>query len=383
MSLTNSRNPLALGAFVLFLAAVVGACSSSSTVTPDDGGVVGDAAHPPVRRDSGAIIAGNDAGNEASTGGAGFDGTTGQACQSNADCKGQSANAPGTNQCSNNYQFTGNGVTYNPWPTPVCILPLAAATGNCDAGSNGVVQFCDSADPTDPTSPGICVAITQGVGGVNSGTCLPACSYQLDPNTGVASPPSGCTGKDTCTPLTFELDVTSGAVTGFGICEGTCQTDADCAGLGATFVCQVDRGFCTATKKARTLPIGATCTNDINLSTSDYSKGSCFCPAFTSALGEFYCSSACVVGGNPCPTGFVCDSGEPSSLTFTGAGPGGTDLTLPGPPTPTAGTGGLCIQACSNPDGGAAPDGGACPANISTCQLGTSGGPDCFPPPTM
>jgi hypothetical protein len=382
MSLTNSRSPLALTTFVLVLAVVVGACSSSSSNSPpEDAGPIGDAAHPIAHRDASNIITSGDDGGDAAAV-APFDGTTGQPCQSNADCKGTAAGSPGTNQCTNNgsFMFMGNGVVYNPWPTPICLMPIPTTGGNCDAGSDGLVHFCDSADSTDPTSPGLCLAITQGIGGAGSGLCFPSCTYNLDPTSGAASPPTGCTGNDTCNPLTYELDLTTDAVTGFGICEGTCQTDADCSALGPTFGCQVDRGFCTTAKVTRTKTIGTTCTNSTTSATSDFTKGTCFCPSFASALAEFYCSSACVVGGDPCPSGFVCDTGEPNSLVFTAAGPGGTDLTLPGPSTPTVGMAGVCIEACSNPDGGPAGDGGTCPAVISSCQSGTAGGPDCFPP---
>ncbi|HEY4015981.1 MAG TPA: hypothetical protein VGM06_21745 [Polyangiaceae bacterium] len=379
MSLTHSRSPLALAALVLVLAVVVGACSSSSSTTLDDAGV-GDAAHPPAHRDASSVITPTP-----DAGGPGYDGTTGQACQSNADCKGTAAAAPGTNECTNdgNFVFMGNGVIYNPWPTPICMAPLPTSGGNCDAGSTGLVQFCDGPDATDPTtSPGLCLPLTQGVGGPGSGVCFPGCSYLLDPTTGAASAPVGCVGNDTCNPITYELSNATGTVTGFGICEGSCQTDSDCSLLGPTYGCQVDRGFCTTTKVTRTKTIGTTCTNSTASATSDYTKGTCFCPSFASTLPEFYCSSACVVGGTPCPTGFVCDTGEPNSLVFTGAGPGGTDLTLPGPSTPTLGMAGVCIEACSNPDGGASADGGGtCPAVISACQAATAGGPDCFPPP--
>ncbi|HZU85381.1 MAG TPA: hypothetical protein VE987_20760 [Polyangiaceae bacterium] len=376
---------LASGMVVGAVAILGNGCSSSSNGGPSDGGGDGSPTHPPMRLDSGT-----DAGGVVSN--VTFDGTTGRPCSSNADCKGDA----GTNVCSTSYTFTINAVTVQLWPTPVCLMQLAPGVGNCDPGPPGAMQFCDSADPTDVTSPGICLpATTPQQAGPMNGICFPACHFALD-----GTPPLGCTGKDTCVPLNFLLDTNTGAVTAYGVCQGTCQADADCSALGTGWGCQTDLGFCTRAKKTRSKPIGTPCTNAAANTTAatDSTSGACNCFALSS-LSNAYCTSSCVVGGTPCPNGWVCEAFEPSTVTFSGAAADGGDIVTPGPPMPTQGLSGLCMPPCANPDGGVpeagpasdggadgATDGGAdgagaaleCPAS-SVCTAGTVVGPDCQP----
>jgi hypothetical protein len=128
-----------------------------------------------------------------------------------------------------------------------------------------------------------------------------------------------------------------------------------------------------------------------------------------------FCTTTCVVGGTPCPAGWVCDTGEPSSFNI---GSGSITVT-----TQTAGLAGTCLPSCaaqadvgandgasgigtgsadgatSDADGGVAdgatdssedakgPSDGAseatavlpqCPGS-SMCTSGTVAGPDCLP----
>jgi hypothetical protein len=392
MSWTNWKGLVASSALVAALTVVVAACSSSSggpVTTPSD---AGDASHPVVQhKDAGFDSGTGDDSGEAGTAAPAFDGTSGQICASNADCKGTAAGSPGNNVCSNSYNGllnTVNGVTRPQlWPTPLCMMPLptVAGVGNCDPGDQGFLQFCDSADPTNPASPGICLPLTNPQqAGPTNGICLPGCSFALD-----GSAPVGCPGKDTCVPDTFLLDAT-GAAIGFGFCQGTCETDADCSALGTGWGCQTDIGFCTQTKKTRTKAIGTACTNAGNgaapIAASDSQTGSCDCPFSGSSVTAFYCTSACVVGGNPCPDGWICDAFEPEQLIFTDQT--GAQTIVAGPTVQNVGLPGTCIAPCAGPDGGAGEagvDGGSleCPA-LSTCTAptdtnGTVAGPDCQP----
>ncbi len=387
--------------------AVVGyGCSSSS------GNPVADAGKA-THRDAGAIApvdAGTgDDGSDGAPAGAAFDGTSGKACMSNADCTGPAtgvvgSSAANTNVCSNSYTFqTIDGVpSPQLWPTPLCLVPLPTVqgVGNCDPGAQGL-QFCDSADPMDDTSPGVCLPLTNPQqAGATNGLCLPHCTFKFD-----GSLQMGCPGKDTCNPLNYEIDTTNyTTITGEGFCQGTCQADLDCAGLGAGWVCQIDDGFCTKTKKTPTKALGTTCTNSgpgtTPVTTSDTETGACNCPySGSSTVTAFYCTQACAVGGTPCPSGYVCDAQVPGIIgPFTGAD--GGDLYLPGPTMQNPGLAGVCLATCS-PDGGAGDAGagdagagdagagdagsGRCPA-LSTClvpsdpsMFGTAAGPDCVP----
>jgi hypothetical protein len=73
------------------------------------------------------------------------------------------------------------------------------------------------------------------------------------------------------------------------------------------------------------------------------------------------------VGGPPCPNGWICDTGQPLSLSFT---MGGTQVPVP---KPTKGMIGTCSPPCM-PGGPAA----QCPTN-STCVSTSVAGADCQP----
>ncbi|MDP8999186.1 MAG: hypothetical protein M3O46_03645, partial [Myxococcota bacterium] len=387
-SLMNLRHLVGSAVIVSALAIVTDGCSSSSSSDDAGADATGEASHPPSRIDGSAFDAGvgpgDSGGGDASV--PAHDGTSGKQCMSNADCKGTGANAQGINVCSNTYTRlqTFHGVTTPQfWPTPICMTPLPTAqgVGNCDPGPSGVLQFCDSDDPNSTTSPGICLPLTtpQQAGPMN-GYCLPACSFALD-----GSRPTGCPGKDTCTPYTILLSGTTSAVTGFGFCQGTCEVDADCSALGAGWVCQTDEGFCTKTKKVRTKAIGSACTNGGNgatpLATSDSQLGTCNCPFTGATTTAFYCTSACVVGGAACPNGWTCDAFQQSTFTFTGAADGGGDIVLPGPTMQNVGLPGLCMAPCANPDGGTpdaagVPDTGAGDATSADTGVADAGAGD-------
>jgi hypothetical protein len=279
--------------------------------------------------------------------------------------------------------------------TPICIVAPPQTGGNCEPAPasdplGSFMHFCDG--PDKATSPGLCV-VADSTGTV--GLCLPKCTFAPD-----GSAPTGCPGHTGCLPITFTIDKNNNVV-GYGVCQGFCQTDSDCSDLGTGFLCQVDLGFCTKSRVTRTKQVGDAC------NPAATSPG-CNCTA--SADGTTgYCTSACVVGGAPCPGGYVCDNLTPSPLDF-GQGP-----TLSAPQN--VGTQGTCTPACSladagapaeagaaveagvqgdagaqgdaadagtTPDASAAPpaaDGGvsvACPAAF-TCQAGTVAGPDCQP----
>jgi hypothetical protein len=386
----TSWNTLKRGAWSALLGAtflLIGGCSSSTTTTTRATG--GGAGTANSQRDASA---GNSAGGGGGT--STFDGTSGVPCTTDQECQ----TGAGINVCSNSYsgQLNDlNGVTSPQfWPTPLCIVPLPtlATVGNCDPGEVGELQFCDSADPTDPSSPGICIPLTtpQQAGPAN-GYCLPHCTFNFD---GTAA--SGCPGKDTCNAFNYLLDTTTNTIQGHGFCQGTCQADADCSDLGAGWVCQADLGVCTTTKKARSKAIGAACTNSGNdptpLATSDTETGACNCPFSGTGPTQFYCTQACVVGGNPCPTGYVCDALIPGQLAFT-ADDGG-DLILTPPAVQNPGLAGTCLAKCTNPvgpDGVVPASGDGCPGStsnppLSTCTAptdpsgsGTAAGPDCQP----
>lgn len=310
-----------------------GACQDCPSTSPggDAGGSDGSA----------GVDAGNtDAGPRPTTlGGPGYDGTSGLPCTTDADCK--SVRGPQTNGCSKNFLYLMGGASVQGLPTPVCIVAPAASGGNCDPApptdpTGQGLHFCDG--PDAPTSPGLCVPGTNPPS-PGLGSCLPKCGFALD-----GSPAAGCVGKNTCVPFGYSIDGTAG----YGFCQGTCQTDADCAALGTTFVCQIDTGACTSHRVVRTKQLGQACT------VSDSASGACNClPGTASPTG--YCTSACVVGGAACPNGWVCENFEPSFATVANVG-----------------TAGLCVAPCS------APDAGQCPAS-STCQNSTPVGPDCVP----
>ena len=314
-----------------------------------------------------------------------YDRTTGEPCLSDDACKG--AGGPGTNRCSNGAAFVRSvdGVPAQRWPTPVCLPPLpppGSAAGNCDPAPAGDPQgtfphFCDG--PDVPSSPGLCVPFALDAPQSGQGICYPKCGF------GAIGEASGCAGGNACQFFAFVAfgppDASGGAsATGFGFCQGGCQSDVDCAALGPTFSCQVDLGFCTDTPIVRTLGLGDPCSG------TDGASGACNC-AFNGSTNSGYCTTACVVGATPCPTGWVCDTVEPAVISF----PGSSDAyPLPGP---TPGMVGTCAPSCSvdagvssaaidsgDATGGADDAGGSalCPGS-SVCVAFSAAGPDCQP----
>jgi hypothetical protein len=336
-------------------------CSSSNSNT---GGSDSGATDALVHKET--APSGDDSGGEA--GPPTFDGTTGKQCTSDTDCNG----GAGLNKCSSDYQFTVTGVPVALWPTPVCIPPLVQGSpGNCDPCGGGAcdanaIWGCDSANLDPTTSPGLCLANTPQNPAPGQGVCVPRCQFKLD-----GSAPTGCAAKDRCVQYTFLLDPTSNTVTGIGFCQGACESDADCSGLGTGFKCQVDIGFCTKTPKTRTKTIGQGCTGG-SATTSDTSTGACNCVA-NNTTNVGYCSSSCIVGSVACPNGYVCDGLYPSGPLNFG------DASAPAVAQQNTGVVGQCFQPCTAVDAGTAADGGPeCPTN-STCQLQTIVGPDCLP----
>jgi hypothetical protein len=286
--------------------------------------------------------------------GQGFDGTTGLPCTTSADCRGTVG--PGINVCSNSLTYSANAMIVNPLPTPVCMLPPAAAgAGNCDPApasdpSGQLPHFCDG--PDSPSSPGICIPSGTTA---HAGTCSPMCIFSLD-----GSMPVGCVGKDTCVETPFiALDSSSQQLFGWGDCFGSCQKTSDCSALGAGYICQIDTGFCTASPVTRSKQLGQACTSN------DSTTGACNCLTPPST-GSGYCTSACVIGGAPCPNGWICDTLQSASPTI-----GGTVFTVH---AENSGMSGMCVAPCNAPDGGPA----QCPSP-STCKTGSPVGPDCLP----
>jgi hypothetical protein len=380
-----------------FVAVLVAGCSGGVEATSHSGNVGSDGGGPSVLT---------------------VDGTTGQPCTTDAQCA--AALGPGVNQCSNGFVATVAGVTGQPLPAPVCTLP--PTTDNCDPAPSSdplgdLPHFCDGQD--DPSSPGLCVADDPSNPVSGMGTCQPKCTFAVNGATA-----TGCVAPDTCVVANFAAvqSGTSLTVAGYGYCQGTCQHDADCPSqMGVQAFCQTDVGLCTTQPVARTLAVGDACT------ASDYQAGACNCN-FDPVSLVGYCTTVCVVGGTPCPTGWVCDTGEPSTLNL-----GSGNITVS---TQTAGLAGYCAPACGGTgvaiagaaigldagagDGGdagiaagmdaeivetgeleaGAPDAGppeagsilasdaaadsgspgalACPAG-STCVSGTVAGPDCVP----
>jgi hypothetical protein len=309
-------------------------------------------------------------------------GTTGKACTSDSEC----TSADG-DTCSSDYPVTAAGVIGQALPQPVCMQ--SPESDNCDPAPASDpfgqdMHFCDG--PDDPSSPGICLADNPTSPMSGMGTCMPKCTFATDGSAAV-----GCLAPDTCTPVIYQPS-DSGAIVGYGFCQGTCQKDADCppqSGVAAT--CETDVGICTTQPVTRSLAIGDACTFD------DYQAGNCNCDPDPSS-GTGFCITTCVVGGTPCPVGWVCDTGIPAvlmigngSLTLTTQNPGLAGMCLPACPASEAVQSALVVVDGGVVDGGAddaesldaalAPDAGAgfqCPAG-STCTAGTVAGPDCVP----
>ncbi len=255
-------------------------------------------------------------------------GTTGKPCTSDSSCT--SANG---DTCSNDY-VTGTavaGIVASPLPAPLCLLP--PTQDNCDPAPASdpfgeVPHFCDG--PDDPSSPGICLPDNPQEPLQGMGTCQPKCTFDT-----LGSAEVGCPSPDTCVYLTFQ-EVSVGnavAVVGFGFCQGTCQKDTDCPQQpGSTTTCQTDVGLCTTQPVARTLAIGAACTF------TDFNSGACNCDSDPDT-GLGFCTTVCVVGGTPCPSGWVCDSGEPSTASVANG-----FVTIS---AQNLGLAGVCLPACS------------------------------------
>ena len=247
-----------------------------------------------------------------------YDGTTGKACTSDADCV--RLYGPGLTRCSSS--------VFSPedyYPTPVCIIPT------CSPVTDTTLHFCDG--PDDSSSPGICVPDPTSTTG---GACIPKCTYDS-----IGTQPSGCQGKDTC------YAYTGAKQNGIGYCWAGCTQDADCE---SGQHCQTDQGLCEKGITPPTKAIGAACTK------SDTNAGVCNCLYGTMNTG--YCSSFCIVGDTAtCPTGMVCDSLEVRAYGYT---------------TPNTGMAGYCAYPCSS-------DAAACPTS-SVCTNVFAAGPDCIPP---
>jgi hypothetical protein len=275
------------------------------------------------------------------------DGTSGQPCHHDADCVRDGG--PGVNRCSSGQPTTRAGVTVQRFAIPVCVVSAGTDGHSCDPAPSGDpgganLHFCDG--PDDASAPGVCVPDSTPPRS-GAGTCLPKCSFALD-----GSPAVGCLGSAACFPLDYlpelDLDLTLSG-TGYGYCQGFCQTDGDCSALGAAYRCQTDLGECTEAPIPRTQPPGAACIAE---------SADCLCAAGDASAG--YCTSACVIGGATCPEGWLCDNGEPRVVTFTGPFPATLDLLFDGgatvPTIPissqTTGTGGTCYAPCLLPHEG-------------------------------
>jgi len=359
MSLKNSLGFLAAGAILTLIAQ---GCSSSPSA-PADSGI-------PEHKDTGAVLpmdAGDDGGDAGSLCGGPADGTTGNLCTTDADCSVKGG--PGINRCSNDFAFplfAGTKVETQFYATPVCMLPPTSP--NCDPAppsdpTGQLIHFCDG--PDDPSSPGICIPGTSTPVSCE-GTCYPACSFQFD-----GSAPTGCKGKNVCYPAYIGFDQ-SGNPSGLGYCVSACQSDADCSPLktadGGTYVCQEDVGQCVTAHIVRKKQVGAACSaNPAQTTGNDSYTGACNCVSDTNTFAG-YCTTACVVGGDPCPNGSICDNLEQNSIQLQ-------DGSLFNVPAENPQTPGVCIPACSL-DGGvvasAAPDSGTTPSEASTPDAGTS-----------
>jgi hypothetical protein len=335
---------LAASGVLVSVAAVAGnGCSSSNSST---GGAQDAASEGIIHHEAGSSSGvsssgGTDSGDDGSSSGS-FDGTTGKACTTDADC--HSPTGPGTNKCTSD-GFFGSAGGNTLYPTSVC-LNLA----NCNPGDGTTVVFCDG-DPTNPSSPGVCLS----TGSAGKGICLPQCNFKQD-----GSAVTGCTGKDACFGTGFFNTDASGANIGIGYCFGGCDTDADCSVTGQH--CQADEGLCVksvVTPDAGELAIGTGCNSN------GTTAPSCNCIAPSSGLG--YCAQFCVTGRNECATGQVCEAQLPTQLIDTA-----TDATIAGWTKQNPGMGGWCAPTCTG-------EGGTCTYPNSTCQTGTVAGPDCEP----
>jgi hypothetical protein len=373
------------GAFVAggLVGLIAAGCSSSNESAATD---AGDGGY--VRKMLDGAIGIGTGGDDASDAALVVDGTTGKACSSDSDC--HPDGGAGVNVCSVDVGGTITGVMVQLWATPVCLVPPSGSPtqGNCDpvptGMDDGLPHFCDG--PDLPTSPGYCLPFDLNNPQPGQGTCYPLCTFVLD-----GSKPAGCVGTDTCLPISFVRDGTTGVVTGYGFCGGGCQQDSDCMGLGAGYVCQTDIGYCTKAKLTRTKAIGAACKAATTPGSPDDIACNCDSNPNTS-MGV--CANSCVVGGLPCAAGYICDAGFQNPIVFTSSSPGTAPISVPVTAQNT-GIPGFCRPLCTLADAGvvaatdagvdagtaATPDDGglaSCPAT-TTCQKADVVGPDCVP----
>jgi hypothetical protein len=339
-SSSNLRSLIVAAAAIAAVGLTSNGCGSSSVSgAPRDGGADG----PVVIHRGDGGVADSAAGGDTGTGTGTTDGTVGNACQSDADC--QPAGGPGVNTCSIS---TFNDAIY---PTPVCV------SRGCDPGSDGFAHFCDGTSD-DPSAPGFCLPIGQG-----QGVCLPRCLARND-----GSAPVGCRGKDNCVVAAFATDLTTNQPVAIGYCFGGCTANSDCPAGNS---CQTDIGICVRTVTAPTKQVGQACTSADNGSTTTPATCNCLVNPNT---GNGYCTQFCAVNSTTatCPTGYICDSFEPKTLTDS------TGVTVAGFTTQNSALAGSCVVACSLPDAGG--DGGSstCPAG-STCTTSETAGNDCLP----
>jgi hypothetical protein len=331
-------------ALLSVLAGTSNGCSSSTVNSvPNDAESDGIPIHHP---DGSSVDAGpgdDTGGGEASTMMT-FDGTTGQPCMNDAQCKGVGPGAPGVNKCSTSILFTGGEL----YPSGVCLMPV-----KCDpcGGTVPCDQYIHGCDGVDPSAPGICLPLSAG-----GGICLPACSYKAD-----GTAPVGCVGKDVCQPYGFG---TQPYVNGVGYCYGGCTADTDCI-TGEK--CDLLTGLCLKTVTPPTMNIGDPCT----MAQANMSPPPCNC-IYNTMTGNGLCTKVCTVGGSQCPTGWMCETQEPTAL------PGANDASVPGFMTPNMGLGGFCVPSCQVDGGAMGTDSGVCPMG-TTCRADFAGGAGCIP----
>ena len=342
----------ASGALVGVVAFGSNGCSSSKTSnggSVTDGSVV-DVVHHDSSSSSGSSGGsggGSDSGDDGGDSGASYDGTTGKACTTDADC--HPAGGPGVNICSNDDTIFQAGALF---PSPVCFMP-----SKCDPGTDGGIHFCDG--PDDPSSPGVCLPTTTPAQ-TGMGICLPQCNFKPD-----GSAVTGCVGKDQCDIYGIGSD-SSGNPLGIGYCYNGCDTDADCTAASSKGAqhCQADEGICVAAVTVD-LPQGTGCNSNATPAPA------CNCIANTST-GLGYCGQYCKVGGTECTAGWICDVQLPTELTNA------QDAEVPGWTSNNPGMAGFCAPSCMGDAGHTQLDSGTCPSD-STCQTGDVGGPDCLP----
>jgi hypothetical protein len=336
----NKHVALVTSVVLVGAVAIVNGCTTTTIVevAADAGG--GESGVIVVHKDAAASTSssgGTDASDEDSSAVA-YDGTTGKACTTDADCVSTNPGAPGLVFCS--LTMFKDGALF---PTGVCIIP-PATNGNCSTPSDGLIHYCDG--PDEPSSPGLCNPLSSGD---TVGNCFPQCTFASD-----ATAATGCVGKNACSALGVGADPNNPtAAIGVGFCYGGCEVDSDCPSGNH---CQSNTGFCLTTLTTQD-PEGEVCTAQSDACNCVGSPG--------------FCGLTCVTAGSvACPTGQVCDAFLPTSVV------NGT-TTLTGWTTQNPGMIGLCLPTCAL-DGGAGTEAGACYTN-SSCTAGTAVGPDCEP----